>query len=37
MLFENDEHPSSALITVVSFGRPGILLEVKATAVVDAD
>ncbi len=36
-LFSNDEYPSSALITVVGFARPEILLEVKATAVVDAD
>ena len=36
-LFDNDEYPSSALITVVGFARPEILLEVKATAVVDAD
>jgi len=36
-LFDNDQYPSSALITVVGFARPDILLEVKATAVVDAD
>lgn len=36
-LFANDEYPSSALITVVGFARPEILLEVKATAVVEAD
>ena len=36
-LFDNDEYPSSALITVVGFARPDILLEVKATAVVDAE
>jgi enamine deaminase RidA (YjgF/YER057c/UK114 family) len=35
-LFDNDQYPSSALITVVGFARPDILLEVKATAVVDA-
>jgi len=35
--FDNDRFPSSALITVVGFARPEILLEVKATAVVDAD
>ena len=35
--FDNDEYPSSALITVVGFARPEILLEIKATAVVDAD
>jgi enamine deaminase RidA (YjgF/YER057c/UK114 family) len=27
--------PSSALITVVGFARPGILLEIKATAVLE--
>ena len=32
--FEPGHYPSSALITVVGFARPGILLEVKATAVV---
>lgn len=35
--FDNDRFPSSALITVVGFARPEILLEIKATAVVDAD
>ncbi len=35
--FEPGHYPSSALITVVGFARPGILLEVKATAVVSAD
>ncbi|MEE8092742.1 MAG: RidA family protein [Gammaproteobacteria bacterium] len=35
--FEPGNYPSSALITVVGFARPGILLEVKATAVVSAD
>jgi enamine deaminase RidA (YjgF/YER057c/UK114 family) len=35
--FDNDEYPSSALITVVGFARPDILIEIKATAVVDAD
>jgi len=35
--FDNDEYPSSALITVVGFARPEILIEIKATAVVDAD
>ena len=34
--FDNDRFPSSALITVVGFARPEILLEIKATAVVDA-
>ena len=32
--FEPGRYPSSALITVVGFARPGMLLEVKATAVV---
>ena len=35
--FDNDQFPSSALITVVGFARPEILLEIKATAVVDAE
>lgn len=35
--FDNDRFPSSALITVVGFARPEILLEIKATAVVEAD
>ena len=35
--FEAGHYPSSALITVVGFARPGILLEVKATAVVNAE
>lgn len=33
--FDNDEFPSSALITVVGFARPEILIEIKATAVVE--
>ena len=32
--FTPGNYPSSALITVVGFARPGMLLEVKATAVV---
>ena len=32
--FEPGHYPSSALITVVGFARQGMLLEVKATAVV---
>jgi len=35
--FEPGHYPSSALITVVGFARPGIVLEVKATAVVGTD
>lgn len=35
--FDNDRFPSSALITVVGFARPEILLEIKATAVVEAN
>ena len=32
--FEPGHYPSSALIAVAGFARPGMLLEVKATAVV---
>ena len=32
--FESGRYPSSALITVVGFARPEIMLEIKATAVV---
>ena len=32
--FTTGRYPSSALITVVGFARPGIMLEIKATAVV---
>ena len=32
--FDPERAPSSALITVVGFTRPGVLIEVKATAVV---
>lgn len=35
--FDNDQFSSSALITVVGFARPDILIEVKATAVVSVD
>ncbi len=35
--FEAGHYPSSALITVVGFALPGILLEVKATAVIGTD
>jgi enamine deaminase RidA (YjgF/YER057c/UK114 family) len=35
--FDNDQFPSSALITVVGFARPEILIEIKATAVVAVD
>jgi len=35
--FDNDQYPSSALITVVGFARPEILIEIKATAVIDTD
>ena len=35
--FENDQFPSSALVTVVGFARPEILIEIKATAVVAAE
>ena len=33
-MFEPGRYPSSALITVVGFARAGILLEVKAMAVI---
>ncbi|MCY3732563.1 MAG: RidA family protein [Rhodospirillaceae bacterium] len=32
--FEPGRYPSSALITVVGFARPEVMLEIKATAVV---
>ena len=32
--FESGRYPSSALITVVGFARPEIMLEIKATAIV---
>jgi enamine deaminase RidA (YjgF/YER057c/UK114 family) len=35
--FDNDRFPSSALVTVVGFARPEILIEIKATAVVDVE
>ena len=35
--FDNDQFPSSALVTVVGFARPEILIEIKATAVVGAE
>ncbi len=35
--FEAGHYPSRALITVVGFALPGILLEVKATAVIGTD
>ena len=35
--FENDQFPSSALVTVVGFARPEILIEIKATAVVGVE
>ena len=34
--FEPGRYPSSALITVVGFAAPGLKVEVKATAVIDA-
>ena len=34
--FEAGRYPSSALITVVGFAAPGLKVEVKATAVIDA-
>ncbi|MGI9260310.1 MAG: RidA family protein [Gammaproteobacteria bacterium] len=35
--FYNDQFPSSALVTVVGFARPEILIEIKATAVVSVE
>ena len=35
--FEEGRYPSSALITVVGFARPEIMIEIKATAVVEGD
>jgi len=35
--FESGRYPSSALITVVGFARPEIMLEIKATAIVGDD
>lgn len=35
--FEEGRYPSSALITVVGFARPEIMIEIKATAVVESD
>ena len=35
--FEEGRYPSSALITVVGFARPEIMIEIKATAVVEVD
>ena len=35
--FEEGRYPSSALITVVGFARPEIMIEIKATAVVEED
>ncbi len=32
--FESGRYPSSALITVVGFVRPELMIEIKATAVV---
>ncbi len=32
--FESGRYPSSALITVVGFTRPELMIEIKATAVV---
>lgn len=35
--FTDDQFPSSALVTVVGFARPEILIEIKAVAVVAVD
>ena len=32
--FNQDRYPSSALITVVGFARPGTMIEIKPTAVI---
>ena len=35
--FPEDKYPASALITVSSFARPGIVIEIQGVAVIDAD
>jgi 2-iminobutanoate/2-iminopropanoate deaminase len=35
-MFSDDKYPASALITVSSFARPGIVIEIQGMAVIDA-
>ena len=35
-MFADDKYPASALITVSSFARPGIVIEIQGMAVIDA-
>ena len=35
--FEEGRYPSSALITVVGFARPGTMIEIKPTAVIGSE
>jgi enamine deaminase RidA (YjgF/YER057c/UK114 family) len=35
-MFADDKYPASALITVSSFARPGIVIEIQGVAVIDA-
>jgi 2-iminobutanoate/2-iminopropanoate deaminase len=35
-MFSDDQYPASALITVSSFARPGIVIEIQGMAVIDA-
>ena len=36
-MFVDGQYPASALITVSSFARPGIVIEIQGIAVIDAD
>jgi 2-iminobutanoate/2-iminopropanoate deaminase len=36
-MFSDGKYPASALITVSSFARPGIVIEIQGIAVIDAD
>jgi 2-iminobutanoate/2-iminopropanoate deaminase len=36
-MFADGKYPASALITVSSFARPGIVIEIQGIAVIDAD
>jgi 2-iminobutanoate/2-iminopropanoate deaminase len=35
-MFADGKYPASALITVSSFARPGIVIEIQGVAVIDA-
>jgi enamine deaminase RidA (YjgF/YER057c/UK114 family) len=35
-MFSDDKYPTSALITVSSLARPGIVIEIQGMAVIDA-